>query len=338
MISTKGRYSIRILLDLAEHRGVGYTPIKDVAARQSISLKYVEKLMPALKNAGLLDSSHGIGGGYRLNRDPEQYDLWEILRVTEGELAPVSCLQVDVPIGQAGRVTLAEVEALDALEPYGAGNARPVFCLRGATLDRLQNVGQNRHLKLRLTKGSAQFDGIFFSAVAQTCGVAPGDRVDAAFYLQINEFRSSRTVQMQMVDIRPSLTGSTREEESLELVDRCLRGDELRPRDAVRLLPSRDQCVSLWRALQHTVPPEGLTACYLPLLRELSARLEGADPFLRTAFCLEVFRERGLLQCRRLGDSISLHLTSQGKKVALDRSEYLLRLHRALDTSRGGAR
>ena len=67
MISTKGRYSIRILLDLAEHRGVGYTPIKDVAARQSISLKYVEKLMPALKNAGLLDSSHGIGGGYRLN-------------------------------------------------------------------------------------------------------------------------------------------------------------------------------------------------------------------------------------------------------------------------------
>ena len=92
MISTKGRYSIRILLDLAEHRGVGYTPIRDVAARQSISLKYVEKLMPALKNAGLLDSSHGIGGGYRLNRDPEQYDLWEILRVTEGELAPVSCL------------------------------------------------------------------------------------------------------------------------------------------------------------------------------------------------------------------------------------------------------
>ena len=255
-----------------------------------------------------------------------------------GGKAPVSCLQVDVPICQAGRVNLAEVEALDALEPYGAGNARPVFCLRGATLDRLQNVGQNRHLKLRLTKGSAQFDGIFFSAVAQTCGVAPGDRVDAAFYLQINEFRSSRTVQMQMVDIRPSLTGSTREEESLELVDRCLRGDELRPRDAVRLLPSRDQCVSLWRALQHAVPPDGLETDYLPLLRRLSGALQGAEPFLRTVLCLEVFRERGLLQCCRLGDSISLHLTSQGKKVALDRSEYLLRLHRALDTSRGGGR
>ena len=191
-----------------------------------------------------------------------------------GGKAPVSCLQVDVPIGQAGRVTLAEVEALDALEPYGAGNARPVFCLRGATLDRLQNVGQNRHLKLRLTKGSAQFDGIFFSAVAQTCGVAPGDRVDAAFYLQINEFRSSRTVQMQMVDIRPSLTGSTREEESLELVDRCLRGDELRPRDAVRLLPSRDQCVSLWRC-----PPTDWKRTICRCCGGCPERCRGRSPF-----------------------------------------------------------
>lgn len=199
-------------------------------------------------------------------------------------------------------------------------------------------MGQNRHLKLRLSKGSAQFDGIFFSAVAQTCGVVPGDRVDAAFYLQINEFRSSRTVQLQMVDIRPSLSGSAREEESLQLVGRCLQGQELRPRDAVRLLPSRDQCVCLWRALQHTVPPDGLEADYLPLLRRLSGALHGAEPFLRTALCLEVFRERGLLQSLRQGDIIRLHLTGQGKKVALDRSEYLLRLHQALDAVKGGGR
>ena len=82
MISTKGRYSIRILLDLAEHRNGGYIPMKEVAARQDISLKYIEKLMPALKNAGLLDSSHGIGGGYRLNRDPEQYDLLLVVATT----------------------------------------------------------------------------------------------------------------------------------------------------------------------------------------------------------------------------------------------------------------
>ena len=93
MISTKGRYSIRILLDLAEHRNGSYIPMKDVAARQNISLKYIERLMPALKAAGLVDSVHGIGGGYRLTREPDQYTLWEILCLAEGDLAPVSCLQ-----------------------------------------------------------------------------------------------------------------------------------------------------------------------------------------------------------------------------------------------------
>ena len=92
MISTKGRYSIRILLDLAEHRNGSYIPMKDVAARQNISLKYIERLMPALKAAGLVDSVHGIGGGYRLTREPDQYTLWEILRLAEGDLAPVCLL------------------------------------------------------------------------------------------------------------------------------------------------------------------------------------------------------------------------------------------------------
>ena len=77
MISTKGRYSIRILLDLAEHANGGFIPMKDVARRQDISLKYIGKLMPALKEAGLIQSSHGLGGGYRLTREPDQYTLWE---------------------------------------------------------------------------------------------------------------------------------------------------------------------------------------------------------------------------------------------------------------------
>ena len=92
MISTKGRYSIRILLDLAQHRSGKYIPMKDVAARQDISLKYIERLTPALRTAGLIESVHGIGGGYRLTREPEEYTLWEILVLSEGDLAPVSCL------------------------------------------------------------------------------------------------------------------------------------------------------------------------------------------------------------------------------------------------------
>ena len=100
MISTKGRYSIRILLDLAQHRSGKYIPMKDVAARQDISLKYIERLTPALRTAGLIESVHGIGGGYRLTREPEEYSLWEILELAEGDLAPVACLQPEAPVCQ----------------------------------------------------------------------------------------------------------------------------------------------------------------------------------------------------------------------------------------------
>ena len=100
MISTKGRYSIRILLDLAEHRNGDFIPMKEVAGRQGISLKYIERLMPALKAAGLVESVHGIGCGYRLTREPEEYSLWEILELAEGDLAPVACLQPEAPVCQ----------------------------------------------------------------------------------------------------------------------------------------------------------------------------------------------------------------------------------------------
>ena len=93
MISTRGRYSIRILLDLAEHQTDGYLPLKDVAARQEISVKYMERVLPILKKQGLIHTVHGIGGGYRLAKEPDQITLWEILTLTEGDMAPVSCLQ-----------------------------------------------------------------------------------------------------------------------------------------------------------------------------------------------------------------------------------------------------
>lgn len=246
-----------------------------------------------------------------------------------GGETPVSSLDIDVVINQPGRIDLHELEALSALEPYGSGNARPVFCLLGATLQRTQNVGQNRHLKLRLSKGSSQFDGIFFSTVAENCGCAVGDRVDAAFYLQINEFRGNRSVQLQMVDIRPSLYPSGKEQESLQLLQRCLDGEALDSRDAKRLLPSRDQYVSAWRALEHTVPEGGLTMGYLPFLRSLAPELGKTDSFLRAALCLEVFRERGLLSCQHDEQDITLRLTGQGKKVNLEDSPYIRSLTEA---------
>ena len=97
MISTRGRYVLRVLADLAEHDSGAYVPMKDVAARQEISLKYIEKLMPVLTKNGLVDGVHGKGGGYRLTRPPEDYPIGEILRLTEGSLAPVACLENSAP-------------------------------------------------------------------------------------------------------------------------------------------------------------------------------------------------------------------------------------------------
>ncbi len=92
MISTRGRYALRVMLDLAQNQGEGYVPMKDVAARQMLSLKYLEQILPALKQNKMVVGIQGKGGGYRLTRDPKDYCIGEILRVTEKGLAPVSCL------------------------------------------------------------------------------------------------------------------------------------------------------------------------------------------------------------------------------------------------------
>lgn len=93
MISTRGRYALRVIIDIAEHSGGDFVPMKEVAARQEISLKYIERIMPLLTKENLVEGQHGKGGGYRLCRPPEDYPVGEILRATEGGLAPVACLE-----------------------------------------------------------------------------------------------------------------------------------------------------------------------------------------------------------------------------------------------------
>ena len=92
MISTKGRYALRVMVDLAVHQGEGYLPLKDVAARQEISKKYLEILVRELVAGNMVTGVSGKGGGYRLSRRPEEYTVGEILERMEGSLAAVACL------------------------------------------------------------------------------------------------------------------------------------------------------------------------------------------------------------------------------------------------------
>lgn len=93
MISTRGRYALRLMIDLAEHSDEGFIPLKDIAKRQDISKKYLEQIIPLLNRSGLLQTSRGFGGGYRLIKPAKDYTVFEILNTTEGNMAPVACLE-----------------------------------------------------------------------------------------------------------------------------------------------------------------------------------------------------------------------------------------------------
>ena len=117
LISTKGRYALRVMIDLAEHQTDGYIPLKEVAQRQDISEKYLETIIRLLVKANILSGLRGKGGGYRLTRTPEEYTVGSILRLTEGSLAPVACLEQDSPEcpRTAGCRTLPMWRKLDAM-------------------------------------------------------------------------------------------------------------------------------------------------------------------------------------------------------------------------------
>ena len=91
IVSTKGRYGLRVMVYLALHQNEGHTPLKEIAESENISQKYLESIMTLLSKGNLVDAVHGKGGGYRLNREPAQYTVGNILKLTEGSLAPVSC-------------------------------------------------------------------------------------------------------------------------------------------------------------------------------------------------------------------------------------------------------
>lgn len=115
LISTKGRYALRVLIDMAEHQSAGYVPLKEIAQRQDISEKYLESIIKFFVKDGMLVGLRGKGGGYRLSRSPDRYTVGCILRLTEGSLAPVSCLEpgADADARMSEHRTLQLWEGLD---------------------------------------------------------------------------------------------------------------------------------------------------------------------------------------------------------------------------------
>ena len=255
----------------------------------------------------------------------------------QGGQTPVSALDVDVIVQDPAFLTIDEVSALSRLEPYGSGNSRPVFVLPSVKIESIQSVGQNRHLKLRLRCEGQTFDAIFFCMNAESCDFSPGARVDAAFYLQINEFRGVSSVQLQLIDLRPSLLPSAGEQDSLDLLDRLVGGDNITAQDALRLLPERQQFVALWRAIEQLEREGGASSDQFPALRHLAVSLGGSDAFLRAATCVAVFAERGLISLERSDGTLSVRPIA-GRRADLEESEYMVRLRKTIEQQLKGGR
>ena len=235
----------------------------------------------------------------------------------------VAALDIDAEVEDLDLLTLEEVEGLDLLEPCGAGNPKPVFSLSGCMVTALSEVGGGRHLKLKLSAGGRSLDAIFFSTTAAEAGVAVGERVDAAFTPQVNEYRGWRSVQLQLCDLRPALTRAQAER---ALYEKFRRGESLTPAEAAALLPSREEFVVLWRYLQGHAQPSPLEETAHRLARNIARSAGKRETVMRTLVCLEVFDERGLIQLEHTTDHLHIALCQVEGKVDLEASWILRRL------------
>ena len=240
--------------------------------------------------------------------------------------APVEAtLQVDCEI-EASLLTEENVRGLSQLEPCGAGCPKPVLSLSGLTVEHAMAVGSGKHLRLRLSRGRDSFQAIFFSSTAQRAAVGRGDLVEIAFTPQINEFRGIRTVQLNLVDIRPDEGFRLRAREQAALYAHHAAGEALCPDDAAAMLPERQDFVDLWRYLSANCVRSSLTEELGCLSRKI-ARATGrpCEP-VRLRVCLDVLAEQRLIVFEQHPKSVHITLCPNGRKVDLTQSGILIHL------------
>ena len=249
--------------------------------------------------------------------------LRELVSAYAGGRPMEASIDVDAEMDDCALLTARQVDALSVLEPFGTGNPRPVFLLRSAAVAACCDVGGGRHLKMRVRRDGVMLDAIFFSANAAACGVAIGDRLDLVFTPQINEFRGSRAVQLQICDLRPAPTRAQLEQ---ELFRRLRSGEALSRWEAGLLLPSRQDFTRLWRFLERTCAGGGASAGP-SLLKQAARQPDGRWAYGRTLVCFHVMEERGLLRM----ESSELRLCRPERKVDLEQAELMRQLRVFLD-------
>ena len=274
----------------------------------------LSSLAPLLESYG----GHELAAGFTISRSQIPTFRQEICTLaqryyTQGH--PETALDADCAIPPE-LLTVFNVDSLEQLEPCGNGCPKPLLVMNNLQIDRMSQVGGGRHMRLRLRQGRHTFNAIWFSATPQSASIAQGETVDVAFVPQINEFRGERTVQMNVVDIRPSCKAACTA--ALENY-RLLRAGQLNRHAAELLLPDRNTLGTIWRYLI-SAPEKSLQESPMCLCRKIVRWSGTAMSLEKLMTCLDIFADVGLIQLQRMHKYITISPVSGNQKADLNRS------------------
>ncbi len=284
----------------------------------------------------LLESygGHELAAGFTIHRDQIDTFRTEICRMAEeyyADAGPRTVLDVDCAVS-GELLTIKGIDALNVLEPCGNGCPKPALMLENAVIERISLVGNGRHTRMRFRCGRYSFNGIWFSTTPEAASVEPGDVVDVAFQPQVNEFRGERSVQLNILDIRPHCNFPCDPDTSLY---RRLRARTLTPAEAGRLLPSRQILAAVWRYLagQASLTIQETPTC---LCRKIVrwANIDMDTNLLLT--CLDIFSDVGLIHLQRLHKYLQIQLNNVNSKADLQQSVTLQQLQQLKESEHYG--
>ena len=277
----------------------------------------------------LLESygGHELAAGFTINRRQIPAFREQICALAQDYYSadtPRTVLDTDCAV-TGELLTIGSIDALSALEPCGNGCPKPLLVMEKMTVERLGQVGGGRHMRLQLRQGRSSFGAICFCASAESFSLALGDEVDVAFYPQVNEFRGVRSVQLNIVDIRPSCRADCGSDTAAY---RALREDRITAAEAAGLLPDRETLALVWRYLASTCAAE-LREEPLCLCRKIVRRTGKPLSLAQMLTCLDIFADVGLLRTERHTKYLSIRLLECQEKRDLSTSRTMQRLNAA---------
>ena len=282
--------------------------------------------------SSLLESygGHELAAGFTITRSNIPEFRRQICALAAGfyqDDTPRTSLDIDCAIPPE-LLTIPNIESLSVLEPCGNCCPKPVLMMKGLSIDRITMVGGGRHMRLRLRSGRYGVNAIYFSANPESVSVQTGDLVDVAFTPQINEFRGERSVQMNVLDIRPSCNAAC----CLETSDyRALLADRLTAEIAASLLPDRTMLAMVWRYLAAS-PTPSIQESPICLCRKIVRWTNKPMSLGQLMTCLDIFRDVELLEIQKMHKYITIRLTPGSKKADLNTSQTMQRLLRAKES------